>query len=196
MGPHPQCPHDLGKSRGPQRSHSSTALSAQRSGHFEACPTSGRGSGTNPSRFGILTRGRVVASMTSCSRRHGEAFAPNLLARQCGVARPAHVWVGDSSEVWTAEGWWSVSTLWDVSARHVVGWAMSRRIETMLVEDTVRMALGRRQPAAGLRPQSDRGSQYASHTYQDLLATQGIVCRLRRPGACLDNAVAERCFGS
>ena len=58
------------------------------------------------------------------------------------------------------------------------------------------MALGRRQPAAGLRHHSDRGRPYASHTYQDLLATQGSVCRLRRPGECLDNAVAERCFGS
>jgi transposase InsO family protein len=65
----------------------------------------------------------------------------------------------------------------------------------MWVQDTWRMALGRRQPAAGLLHHADRGSQDASHTSQDMLATHGIVCRMRRQGACLDNAVAERCFG-
>jgi hypothetical protein len=45
----------------------SAPASASRVGHFAAFPTSGRGSGTNPSRFGILTSGRVVASITSCS---------------------------------------------------------------------------------------------------------------------------------
>jgi putative transposase len=89
-----------------------------------------------------------------------------------------------------------VSTLWDLSARNVVGWAMRSRLETMLVEDTWRMALGRRQPAAGLRHHADRGSQDASHGYQDMLATHGIVCSMSRQGACLDNVVAERFFGS
>jgi putative transposase len=98
--------------------------------------------------------------------------------------------------VWTAEGWWYVSTLLDVYARKVVGWAMSSRIDTMLVEATLRMALGRRQPAAGLLHHADRGSQYASHSYQDMLATPGIVCSMSRKGECLDNAVAERFFGS
>ena len=73
---------------------------------------------------------------------------------------------------------------------------MSSRIDTMLVENTLRMALGRRQPVAGLLHHSDRGSQYASHTYQDMLATHGIVCSMSRKGEGLDNAVAERCFGS
>jgi putative transposase len=91
--------------------------------------------------------------------RHGDAVAPNLLARQLGVARPDHVGVGDISDVGTAEGWLYVSTLVDVYARNVVGWAMSRRIDPLWVEDTVRMALGRRQPVAGLLHHSDRGRQ-------------------------------------
>jgi putative transposase len=117
-------------------------------------------------------------------------------ARQFSVARPAQVWGGDISYVWTAEGWLYVSTLLDLYSRKVVGWAMSRRIDTILVKDTLRMALGCRQPAAGLLHHSDRGSQYASHTYQDMLATHGIVCSMSRKGECLDNAVAERFFGS
>jgi putative transposase len=66
----------------------------------------------------------------------------------------------------------------------------------MWVKDTWRMALGRRQPTAGRLHHADRGSQDASHTYQDLLATHGIVCRMSRTGECLDHAVAARCCGS
>ncbi len=58
------------------------------------------------------------------------------------------------------------------------------------------MALGRRRPSAGLIHHRDRGSQYASHAYRDLLADHGIVCSMSAKGECLDNAVAERFFGS
>ncbi len=105
--------------------------------------------GPRPQRWGPVTT----------ESRQGYAIAPNLLARQFDVAQPKHVWVGAISYVWTAEGWLSVSTLLDLYARKVVGWAMSSRIDTALVQDTLRMALGRRQPAAGLLHHSDRGSQ-------------------------------------
>jgi transposase InsO family protein len=122
--------------------------------------------------------------------------APNLRARQFDVAKPDHVWVGAISDVWTGEGWLYVSTLLDLYARHVVGWAMSRQSETTLVQDAWRRARGRRHPSAGLLHHADRGSQYASHAYQDLLADHGIVCRRSGKGECLDHAVAERFCGS
>ena len=77
----------------------------------------------------------------------------------------------------------------------MVGWARSRRIETTWVQDAWRRALGRRHPSAGLRHHADRGSPYASHAYQDILADHGIVCRMSGQGECLDHAVAERFFG-
>jgi putative transposase len=55
---------------------------------------------------------------------------------------------------------------------------------------------GPRHPAAGLLHHADRGSQYASDAYQDLLVAYGIVCSMSGKGECLDNAVAERFFGS
>ena len=58
------------------------------------------------------------------------------------------------------------------------------------------MALGRRQPARGLLHPSDRGSQYACHAYQQLLAAHGLRCSMSEKGECLDNAVAERFFGT
>lgn len=72
----------------------------------------------------------------------------------------------------------------------------SDRIDTNLVADALRMALGRRQPSQGLIHHSDRGLQYASHAYRALLVESGIRCSMSRKGDCLDNAVAERFFGS
>ena len=143
----------------------------------------------------VVQRPKRRGPVTTDSR-HGYAVAPNLLTRQFDVAKPDQVWVGDISYGWTAEGWWSVSTLLDLYSRTVVGWAMSSRIDTTWVQDTLRMALGRRHPSAGLLHHSDRGSQYARHAYQDRLGDHGIVCSMSRKGECLDNAVAERFFGS
>ena len=58
------------------------------------------------------------------------------------------------------------------------------------------MAVGRRQPASGLLHHTDRGSQYASHAYRDQLSRHGMICSMSGKGDCLDNAVAERFFGS
>jgi putative transposase len=86
--------------------------------------------------------------------------------------------------------------LLDVFARKVVGWAMRSHIDTALVHNALERALGRRRPSAGLVHQADRGSQYASPAYRNLLADHGIVCRMRGKGDCLDHAVAERFCGS
>jgi transposase InsO family protein len=128
--------------------------------------------------------------------RHGYEVAPNLRARQFDVAKPEHVWVGDISDGWTGEGWWYGSTLLALYSRQVVGGAMRRRIDTPCVQDAWRLARGRRHPAAGLMQHAARGSQDASHAYQDILADHGIVWRMSGQGACLDQAVAERFFGS
>ncbi len=68
--------------------------------------------------------------------------------------------------------------------------------ENQWVRDALTMALGRRQPDAGLIHHSDRGSQYASHAYRGVLADKGMVCSMRGKGDGLDHAVAERFFGS
>ncbi len=73
---------------------------------------------------------------------------------------------------------------------------MSDHIDTQLVTDALEMALGRRQPDAGLIHHSDRGSQYACHAYRGFLTDKGIDCSMSGKGDCLDNAVAERFFGS
>ena len=145
---------------------------------------------------GVVVRRRTRRGPVTTDSQHGYAVAPNLLARQFDVDKPDQVWAGDITYVWTAEGWLYVAVLLDLYARKVVGWAMSHRIDSVLVQTALRMALGRRGPVRGLLHHSDRGSQYACHDYQRLLATHGLRCSMSRKGECLDNAVAERFFGS
>ena len=86
--------------------------------------------------------------------------------------------------------------LLDLYSRKVVGWAMSRHIDAALVQEALQMAVGRRQPTIGLLHHSDRGSQYACQAYQRLLNDAGMRGGMSRKGDCLDNAVAERFFGT
>lgn len=144
---------------------------------------------------GVAVRHRKRCPVTTDSR-HGYAVAPNLLARQFDVEQCDTVWAGDITYLWTADGWLYLAAVLDLHSRKVVGWAMSSRIDAALVQEALRMALGRRGPAPGLMHHSDRGSQYACGAYQELLAAHGIRCSMSRKGDCLDNAVVERFFGS
>jgi putative transposase len=144
----------------------------------------------------VTVQGPKKRGPVTTDSRHSYAVAPNVLARQFDVEQPDQVWVGDITYVWTTEGWLYVAVLLDLYSRKVVGWAMSHRVDSSLVQEALRMALGRRKPAVGLIHHSDRGSQYACGAYQALLAEHGIRCSMSRKGDCLDNAVAERFFGS
>jgi putative transposase len=73
---------------------------------------------------------------------------------------------------------------------------MSPRIDSRLVVDALEMALDGRSPGEGLVAHSDRGSQYASDHYQQLLSDHGIVCSMSRRANCWDNAPMESFFAS
>jgi transposase InsO family protein len=119
---------------------------------------------------GIVVRRPTRRRPVTMDSRHGACVAPTLLARPCDGDTPEQVWAGDSTYVWTAQGWWYVAVRLDLYARKVVGWAMSSHVDVTLVQEAWRMALGRRQPTPGLLHHSDRGRQYACQAYQRLKA--------------------------
>jgi len=96
----------------------------------------------------------------------------------------------------TREGWLYLAVILDLFSRRVIGWSMSDKNNTALVEGALIMAILRRGKSRGTIVHSDQGSTYASAAYQQLLATQGYLCSMSRKGECLDNAVAESFFGS
>ncbi len=122
--------------------------------------------------------------------------APNLLQRQFDVPEPNCAWVGDITYIWTSEGWLYLATVMDLFSRQIVGWSLQSRMTQKLVSDALLMAIWRRCPAPGLIFHSDRGSQYCSLYFQNLLKAHKIQSSMSRKGDCWDNAVMERFFGS
>jgi len=128
---------------------------------------------------------------------HAYPIAPNHLNRDFSAQRPNEKWVADITYIDTAEGWLYLALVMDVFSRKIVGWAIEAHMEQTLVEQALRMALFRRQPAAGeLLHHSDRGGQYASHPYQQLLHTCGITVSMSRTADPYDNALMESCIGT
>jgi len=122
--------------------------------------------------------------------------APNVLNQDFTAQRPNQKWVADFTYIPTAQGWLYLATVMDVFSRQIVGWSMSERQQTALVESALQMALARRCPQTGLLHHSDRGSQYASHDYQKLLASEHIQVSMSRSGNCYDNAMMESFFAT
>jgi transposase InsO family protein len=127
---------------------------------------------------------------------HPYPVAENLLNRDFKAPAPNRKWVTDITYVETAEGWLYVSAVLDLYSRKIVGWSMARHLRTELVSEALKMAFVRRKPRAGLLHHSDRGVQYASSGYQDLLAQNGCVCSMSRSGNCYDNAAMESFWGT
>ena len=127
---------------------------------------------------------------------HTQPVFDNVLDRQFDVEQPDQVYVGDITYLWTQEGWLYLAVVIDLYARKVVGWSMGSRMNARLVTDALMMAIWQRCPKAGLIVHSDRGSQYASKAYRQLLNAHGFVGSMSRKGDCWDNAVAESFFGS
>jgi len=124
------------------------------------------------------------------------AVAPNLLQQDFTAERPNEKWTGDITYIPTAQGWLYLAVILDVFSRRVIGWAMSARCDELLVETALRMALARRRPKAGLLHHTDRGSQYTSRAYQQVLAQVEIKVSMSGKGNCYDNAVTESFFGT
>ena len=127
---------------------------------------------------------------------HGQPVAANLLDRGLDVSEPNTAWCADITAIWTLQGWLHLAAVLDLADRQVVGWAMAEHMRGELVEQALEMAIGRRRPPPGLLHHSDRGSQYASGDYRELLATHSLRASMSRKGNCWDNAVMERFFGT
>jgi len=125
---------------------------------------------------------------------HKLPVAPNLLNQQFQVDQPDSIWCGDITYLWTQEGWLYLAVIIDLYSRKVVGWALNNHLRASLASEALSMAYWRQKPAKGLIHHSDRGIQYASQDYQQLLKTFGLIPSMSRKGNCYDNAVAESFF--
>ena len=128
--------------------------------------------------------------------QHRLPVAENLLERRFTPSAPNVVWAADITYICTEEGWLYLAVVLDLFSRRIIGWSMRPTLKRQLVIEALEMALKRRQPSQGLLHHSDRGSQYASRDYQELLASHGILCSMSRKGNCYDNAPVESFFAT
>jgi putative transposase len=127
--------------------------------------------------------------------KHTLPVAENLLQRQFSAEAAGKVWVSDITYLWTRQGWLYLCVIMDLWDRKIVGWNIGERLTADLAVETLRKAVMRRQPQAGLMFHSDRGIQYCSEVFRIELRRHVMLQSMSRKGNCWDNAVAESFFG-
>ena len=144
---------------------------------------------------GIQAR-RKQGYKSTTKRASSHQTAPNLLAQDFSAETMNQTWVADITYIDTHEGWLYLAAILDVYSRKIVGWSMSTRLQKQLVEDALKMAVGRRHIPHGLRHHSDQGSQYTSHDFLKLLTQHRIQVSMSAAGNCYDNAMMESFFAT
>jgi transposase InsO family protein len=144
---------------------------------------------------GLRARGKKKFKATTNSK-HNLAVFPNLLNRDFKPDKPNKIWTGDITYIHTREGWLYLAVVLDLFSRKVIGWAMNKRMNKALVVNALRMAIGNRSPSRGLIFHSDRGSQYASTQFKNIVANHGFLQSMSRKGDCWDNSPTESFFAT
>jgi putative transposase len=132
-------------------------------------------------------RRRFVATTDS---DHDRPIFPDR-AKGMVVDAPNQLWVADITYIAIAAGFVYLAAILDAWSRRVVGYAISRSVDARLALAALKAALRSRRPPSGCVHHSDRGSQYASEIYRQLLAEHGLVGSMGRRGNPYDNAKAE-----
>ena len=121
---------------------------------------------------------------------HGLRVYPNL-AGKMELTGLDQLWVADITYIRLETEFIYLAVVLDAFSRRVIGWALGRSLEASLAVQALKMALRRRGSVPGLTHHSDRGVQYASKEYTDLLKEHGVQISMSRKGNPYDNAKCE-----
>jgi putative transposase len=138
-----------------------------------------------------LSARKKQRKIRTTNSNHHFPVAPNLLEQDFTADAPNKKWMTDFTFIETREGWLFLAGVLDAYSRKIVGWSMSEQHDAAFVKAALSMALLQRQPGADLVHHSDRGSEYASTSYQMLLHEQHIHVSMSKKGDCYDNAMIE-----
>jgi transposase InsO family protein len=122
--------------------------------------------------------------------RHEYPISPNLLENM-SVERINQAWASDITYIPTEEGWLYLSAFMDLKSRKIKGWSVRDHMRTELVQEAFLQAIFREGLKPGLVIHSDRGSQYASHQFRDVLKNHKAISSMSGKGNCYDNAAME-----
>jgi putative transposase len=122
--------------------------------------------------------------------RHNLPIYRNLAAQIVPTAIN-QLWVADITYIRLRVEFVYLAVILDAFSRRVIGWALGRTLEAGLAIAALAMALAERRPQPGLIHHSDRGVQYASQDYTDLLKQHKAEISMSRKGSPYDNAACE-----
>ena len=134
----------------------------------------------------VRKRKFVVTTDSNHKRKIYPNLAPNII-----LTATDQMWRADITYIRLRDEFVFLAVILDAYSRRVIGWALDRTLEDELTLTALRMALARRVVQLGLVHHSDRGSQYASNDYTDLLKAHQIDISMSRKGNPWDNAACE-----
>ncbi len=146
-------------------------------------------------KLNLVVKQRQAYRVTT-KRELAHAVVPNLVNMNFNPTQPDQVWAGDITYLKTGEGWMYLSVIMDLYSRRIIGWAISSRMTTDVILQSLRQAYWLRKQPQSVIFHSDRGAQYTSSILKKELAKMHIKPSMGDVGACWDNAVVERFFGS
>ena len=146
-------------------------------------------------KHGIRSR-RVRKFKATTNSKHDLPVAKNLLNQNFKATKPNQIWVTDISYIDTMEGFLYLAIVKDLYSKEIVGWYADRIMTRDLVVKALNIAIMRHRPPEGVIHHSDRGVQYCSKEYQELLNKHKFICSMSRKGNCYDNACAETFFST
>ncbi|MCD4741302.1 MAG: IS3 family transposase [Desulfobacteraceae bacterium] len=123
--------------------------------------------------------------------KHNQPVAPNLLNRQFTVKAPNTVWVTDITYLKVGNKWNYLTVFIDLFSRQIVGWDLSSSLESTSVIKALNKAIIRRRPSKELMVHSDRGVQYASKDFKNILKKHGFIQSMSRKGNCLSISIQK-----
>lgn len=132
-------------------------------------------------------------------QRNGKSdgrYCENKVKQEFSVKEKNKVWAGDVTYIKTSVGWVYLAVVMDLFNREVIGYDIGKKIDTQLVKNALGNAIGRRGLRDGLIFHSDRGCQYASNGYQDMLREKNMQGSMSKPGCPYDNSCVESFFAS
>jgi len=144
-------------------------------------------------KHNMLTLRKKYSSRTTNS--YHRFYKYNNLIKDMEVNRPNQVWVSDITYIRTIKGFCYLALITDMHSRKIVGYDISNSLELKGCERALNKALYQAKDTTGLIHHSDRGIQYCSNVYTQILKSNNIGISMTEENHCYENAMAERVNG-
>jgi len=147
--------------------------------------------------MGLDARLKQKFRVLTTDSNHSGPIAPRRFKSEEQLpCRPYEVLAGDITYLRINDTFLYLAVVMDLYNREIVGWSMSRSLKSKIVVDAMKMAVANCTPETKMVFHSDRGSQYASKVFIDLLSNQSVLPSMSRRGNCYDNCYVESWFSS